>query len=154
MVASHPPTLTDRVDREVALEILKEVSRLATSEELVDLGRRLERKASLFRETFRQDRFGTLGEAELDTMLCHIFSVRTRRKRLLREVGNETLRQSFFSTESILLYAWSTRHKRRVIYGHMLRNRPHVRLRSPREVRGWLEAFDIPTAAGPEASGT
>ena len=69
--------------------------------------------------------------------------------------GNrETLRQSFFSTESILLYAWSTRHKRRVIYGHMLRNRPHVRLRSPREVRGWLEAFDIPTAAGPEASGT
>ena len=68
--------------------------------------------------------------------------------------GNrETLRQSFFSSESILLYAWSTRHKRRVIYGHMLRNRPHVRLRSPQEVRGWLEAFDIPTPVVPQAPG-
>lgn len=61
--------------------------------------------------------------------------------------GNrETLRQSFFSTNSILLYAWATRHKRRVIYGHMLRNRPHVRLRSPAEVQGWLEALAIPLA--------
>jgi len=58
--------------------------------------------------------------------------------------GNrESLRQSFFSTNSILLYAWATRHKRRVIYGHMLRTRPHVRLRSKDEVRGWLEAFAI-----------
>jgi len=73
---------------------------------------------------------------------------RCLRRVLLREEccnGNrETLRQSFFSTNSILLYAWVTRHKRRVIYGHMLKNRPHVRLRTPREARGWLEALGIP----------
>lgn len=73
---------------------------------------------------------------------------RCLRRALLREEccnGNrESFRQSFLSTESILLYAWNTRHKRRVIYGHMLRNRPHVRLRSVREVKGWIDALAIP----------
>jgi adenylate kinase family enzyme len=73
---------------------------------------------------------------------------RCLRRALRREEccnGNhETLRQSFFSSESILLYAWRTRNLRHVIYRHMLRQRPHVRLRSPREVAGWLEALAIP----------
>jgi adenylate kinase family enzyme len=73
---------------------------------------------------------------------------RCLRRSLFREEccnGNrESLRQSFFSTNSILVYAWATRHKRRVIYGHMLRTRPHVRLRSTAEVEGWLEALAIP----------
>ncbi len=93
MVAPHQPTLADRVDRETAVEILKEATRLATTEELEDVGRRLETKASLFRETFRQDRILELSQADLDTALCHVFSVRTRRKKLLREVGIETLRE-------------------------------------------------------------
>ena len=73
---------------------------------------------------------------------------RCLRRALLREEccnGNrETLRQAFFSRHSILLYAWSTRHKRRVIYSHMLKTRRHVRLRSAEEVRGWLDALAIP----------
>ena len=73
---------------------------------------------------------------------------RCLRRALLREEccnGNrETLRNAFFSSNSILLYALATRHKRRVIYGHMLRARTHVRLRSQQEVRGWLAALAIP----------
>jgi adenylate kinase family enzyme len=70
-----------------------------------------------------------------------------RRALLKQECCNgnrESLRQSFFSSNSILLYAWLTRHKRRVIYAHMLRSRPHVRLRSREDVRGWLDALAIP----------
>ncbi|MFT7487079.1 MAG: adenylate kinase family enzyme [Candidatus Paceibacteria bacterium] len=72
---------------------------------------------------------------------------RCLRRSLLRQEccnGNrESLRQSFFSSQSILLYAFRTRHLRRVIYRHMLRHRPHIRLRSTREVEGWLAAFEI-----------
>ncbi|MFT7669062.1 MAG: adenylate kinase family enzyme [Planctomycetota bacterium] len=75
---------------------------------------------------------------------------RCLRRSLLREEccnGNyESLRQTFFSRNSILLYAFATRHKRAVIYGHMLRNRKHVRLRTLAEVKGWLEALSIPLA--------
>lgn len=76
---------------------------------------------------------------------------RCLRRALLRERvcnGNvETLRKSFLSGNSILLYAWRTRNLRRVIYRHLLRHRPHVRLRSAREVDGWLEAFSLPLRA-------
>lgn len=81
---------------------------------------------------------------------------RCLRRGILREEccnGNrESLRSSFFSNNSILLYAWTTRHKRRVIYGHMLRTRPHVRLRSREELQGWLGALAIPLK-GPPAQG-
>jgi hypothetical protein len=76
---------------------------------------------------------------------------RCLRRAVLRERvcnGNvETLRKSFFSTNSILLYAWRTRNLRRVIYREMLRHRPHVRLRSAREADGWLEAFRLSRSA-------
>ncbi len=70
------------------------------------------------------------------------------RRSLLRQTccnGNrESLRQTFFSTQSILLYAWQTRRLRQVIYGKLLQHRPHVRLTSQRDVDGWLEALAIP----------
>jgi adenylate kinase family enzyme len=75
---------------------------------------------------------------------------RCLRRSLLRQTccnGNrETLRQNFLSSKSILLYAWQTRRLRRVIYGKLLRTRPHVRLTSQEEVEGWLEALAIPLA--------
>lgn len=78
---------------------------------------------------------------------------RCLRRALLREEccnGNhESLRKSFFSGESILLYAFRTRHRRQVIYRHMLRNRRHVRLRSASEVESWFEAFALYSRSSP-----
>jgi len=72
---------------------------------------------------------------------------RSLRRAFLREEccnGNrESLRQAFLSGESILLYAFRTRHRRRVVYRHMLRHRRHVRLRSARQVKGWMEALAL-----------
>ena len=75
-----------------------------------------------------------------------------RRERVCN--GNvETLRQTFFSRRSILLYAWRTRNLRRPIYRELLRGRAHVRLRSVREVDGWLEALALPLG-GASSGGT
>jgi len=74
--------------------------------------------------------------------------LRCLRRSLLRQTccnGNrESLRLTFFSAQSILLYAWQTRRLRRVIYGKLLQHRPHVRLTTQRDIDGWLEALAIP----------
>lgn len=73
--------------------------------------------------------------------------VRCLRRGIMRaEICNgnrESLRQSFLSHNSILLYAFATRHRRRVVYRHMLRNRRHVRLRTAEDVKGWLGALQL-----------
>jgi adenylate kinase family enzyme len=59
--------------------------------------------------------------------------------------GNrESLFRTFFSSQSILLYAWRTRGLRKVIYSKLLQHRPHVRLTSQRDVDSWLGALGIP----------
>jgi adenylate kinase family enzyme len=62
--------------------------------------------------------------------------------------GNrETLGRVFLSTDSILLWSVRTRWTRRRDYAAELAGRPHVRLRTPREV----EAFLAAAAPGPVA---
>ncbi len=85
------PGLADFVDQDTAHQVLLEATRRISADELEDLGRRLERKASLFRETFRADRIDALTEGELDTVLCHVFSIRTRRRRILAKLGHQEL---------------------------------------------------------------
>lgn len=72
---------------------------------------------------------------------------RSFRRALFREEccnGNrESFLHAFFSSNSILLYAFRTRRLRREIYTELLSDRPHVRLRSGRQVRGWLDALEI-----------
>ena len=58
--------------------------------------------------------------------------------------GNyETFSRAFLSRKSMLLYTWRTRKLRTLIYSKLLRNRRHVRLRTPREVAGFLEALAL-----------
>lgn len=65
------------------------------------------------------------------------------RRSLRREAccnGNhETLGRTFFHRESLLWYALQTDRKKRRDLGEELATRPHVRLRSQREVDRWLE---------------
>ncbi|HIL51599.1 MAG TPA: toxin [Planctomycetes bacterium] len=58
--------------------------------------------------------------------------------------GNyETLRRAFFSRKSMLLYAFKTRRLRALIYSRLLASRRHIRLRTPAEVAGFIEALSL-----------
>mgnify|MGYP001413433817 CR=1 FL=1 len=74
---------------------------------------------------------------------------RSARRLLLREPccnGNvEGWRQTFASRESILWWCLTTHRRRRRELEQELAGRPHVRLRSPADVRAWLAA-DAPRA--------
>ena len=54
--------------------------------------------------------------------------------------GNyESLRSTFFDKESLLLYAIQSDARRRRLLTRQLRGRNHVRLRTAREIQGWLD---------------
>ncbi len=71
--------------------MLKEATRLASAEELGDLGARLQRKAGLFGDTFGPDRIAALDEQGLEVALRHVFSIKARRKKLLAREGASAL---------------------------------------------------------------
>ncbi len=72
---------------------------------------------------------------------------RSFRRALFRQPccnGNyETFRHAFWSSNSILLYAFQTRRLRSTMYPDLLSQRSHIRLRSVAQVEGWLAALEI-----------
>jgi len=88
---------------------------------------------------------------------------RTLRRIVSREElwnGNrESLRTTFFSRDSLLLFALRTAPKRLRAYPEQLGRYPLVRLRSPREVARWLDGYSSSAmrpaarAAPPESTG-
>ncbi len=77
-----------------------------------------------FRVTFRRLLVRTLSRSIRGTPCCN---------------GNrESLARAFLHRDSILLWAITTHRRRRRQLEEDLSGRPHVRLRTPREVRAWL----------------
>ena len=82
---------------------------------------------------------------------------RVVRREELWNGNRETLRNAVFSRGSLLLFAWRTYSPRRRLYSEALARFPVVRLRTPREVAGWLDdysssAISFAARAAPSAS--
>jgi adenylate kinase family enzyme len=71
------------------------------------------------------------------------------RRELLWSGNRETLRGAFFSPDSLLLYALRNARRRRRTFPDRLAPYAHVRLRSPSEVRDWLERATRPATPPP-----
>ena len=80
------------VDRASAHEFLKEATRLATSEELRDVGERLAGKSRRFQAALAPQALASLDEAGLEQLLRAVFYLRRRAKGLVRTHGMGVLR--------------------------------------------------------------
>jgi hypothetical protein len=80
------------VDTESALEFMKEATKLATSSELDSIGQKLETKSAIFHERLNPEKITTLNEESLTHILHHIFGLRRKTKRLLRQIEMPGLR--------------------------------------------------------------
>lgn len=89
------------VDRASAHEFLKEATRLASSDELRDLGERLAAKSRRFAAALAPEALAGLDEAALAALLRHVFYLRRRAKPLAKRHGMPALR------ESIAALLWS-----------------------------------------------
>ncbi len=85
-------SIPEVVDSECAHEFLKEATKLASSEELADMGDRLERKSELFGKLLAEDAMDRFDEADLKALLNLIFSLRRKSGRLLRDNGLDKMR--------------------------------------------------------------
>jgi adenylate kinase family enzyme len=65
---------------------------------------------------------------------------RIRGRETLWNDNRETLRNAFFSRDSLILFAFRQHFRRRRVYPVELARYPVVRLRSPREVEEWLRS--------------
>jgi hypothetical protein len=81
------------VDREAALEFMKEATKLASVAELEDIGLRLEAKRDLFQHLLAEDRIGDLDEIALRQLAGWMFSLKRKSGRLLRANGLDSLRK-------------------------------------------------------------
>ena len=80
------------VDSEAALEFMKEATKLASAEELEDIGQRLETKSLRIQFLLGAERIDELDEADFKELVGLMFSLRRKGGRLLRANGIETLR--------------------------------------------------------------
>ncbi len=65
---------------------------------------------------------------------------RIRGREALWNDNRQTLRNAFFSRDSLILFAFRQHFRRRRVYPVELAPYPVVRLRSPREVEAWLRS--------------
>ncbi len=92
----------------------------------------------------------------IDLLVWLDFPLRTAMPRVLRRCvvralrrvpccnGNyESLRMTFFSKQSLLLWELTEHRRRQREIAHEFRERPHVRLRSQREVDRWLRTATV-----------
>ncbi len=75
------------VDSEAALEFMKEATKLATTEELEDIGCRLEEKSELFAGLLGPETIGALDEKDFKELVGRMFSLRRKAGRLLEVNG-------------------------------------------------------------------
>jgi hypothetical protein len=80
------------VDREAALEFMKEATKLASVAELEDIGLRLEAKCDLFQHLLAEERISDLDEHGLRRLAGWMFSLKRKAGRLVRANGLESLR--------------------------------------------------------------
>jgi hypothetical protein len=80
------------VDREAALEFMKEATKLASVAELEDIGLRLEAKRDLFRRLLADERISDLDEIGLRRLAGWMFSLKRKTGRLVRANGLDSLR--------------------------------------------------------------
>ncbi len=86
-------SIKDIVDSEAAHEFLLEATRLASSAELEDIGRRLERKSELFRKILAPDQIDKLEAPQLKALFAHIFFLRRKSSYLLKNNSVERIRE-------------------------------------------------------------
>ena len=85
-------SIPEVVDAECAHEFLKEATKLASSEELADMGDRLGKKSELFGKLLAEDAMDRFDKDDLKALLNLIFSLRRKSGRLLRENGLDKMR--------------------------------------------------------------
>ena len=98
----------DVVDSEAALEFMKEATKLASSNELEDIGLQLEKKSQQFSNILSEDNISNLTENEFRQLVGSIFSIKRKANRIIKANGFESLHASI----SELLYGDGSLEKR------------------------------------------
>lgn len=80
-------TVEKVVDAELAIEFMKEATKLATSAELEEIGQRLEEKSKLFQLHLSQEAVAKMDQAALSEVMSKIFGLRRKVKKLIRDNG-------------------------------------------------------------------
>jgi len=86
-------SVQDVVDSESTLEFMKEVTKLASSSELENIGQKLEEKSRLFQSTLNPEAIDSMREEDFSKVVGKIFSLRRKSKKLINANGFETLRE-------------------------------------------------------------
>lgn len=84
-------TVEKVVDEELALEFMKEATKLASSAELEAIGQRLEEKSSLFQLHLSEEALAKLDLAAFTEVMSKIFGLRRKTKRLIRHNGLDAI---------------------------------------------------------------
>lgn len=92
---AEPVQYEAHVDAQSAHEFLKEATRLATSEELADIGRRQQRKSRMFREWLDQGAPEQMSEDQFKSLTGAMFGLRRKASIVLRENRIDLLRREF-----------------------------------------------------------
>lgn len=71
------------VDTSSAMELLKEATKLVSASDLESIGSELERKVEIFRERCAPDEIGRLSEPDMDELLGLMFTVRSKRRKII-----------------------------------------------------------------------
>jgi hypothetical protein len=85
-------SIQEVVDSESADEFLKEASKLASSSELENIARQLEKKQTMFAEYLRAENLVKMETEDFAQLMNHIFSIRRRAAKIVKAVGVENLR--------------------------------------------------------------
>ncbi len=84
-------TIEKVVDSDLAMQFMKEASSLATSDELNEIGQRLEEKSRLFNLHLSQEAIGKLDQAGFNEVMSKMFGLRRKAKRLIRANGFDVI---------------------------------------------------------------
>ena len=82
------------VDTDSAMELLKEATKLVDPSELEVIGKELERKVEIFRERCGSDEVGRLAEPDLNELLGLMFTVRSKRRKIIASRPIEAHREA------------------------------------------------------------
>lgn len=85
-------TVEKIVDAELALEFMKEATKLATSAELEEIGQRLEEKSKLFKLHLSPEAVAKLDQASFTEVMSKIFGLRRKVKKMIRDNGFDVVK--------------------------------------------------------------
>ncbi len=88
-------TIDKSIDSESAHEFLMEAIKLASSTELEDIGRRMQKKSALFQAVLQPSAISELTEEKLKTLFKHMFFLRRKLSVLIQNNTMESIQNEF-----------------------------------------------------------